>query len=162
MQIDIQKSNLSKTPTWPVLIWNICQLCANNMPGPLKQNHPTCTNAKITLPQHTRTIFITYPDNTTQTRSIHTPHTSIQLPIPGIYTIKQNPTTKPINIAAQFLAPHESNLSTTSSGEWGNWHDTQNLIRKYRSLAWIAALIALILLSIHTVIIATQSKRDQS
>lgn len=177
LQIDPAASNLTDTPTWPALIYNICQYAAKKLPGPQHNNYPTDTSAAVTLPPETHSLSTSFTPNCTSRQrqkqnlknsskklhqSNHNTSISIPLPQPGIYTITASPGGQTYSIASQFLAPHESDLSHASSGDWGNWHTTQTLIQQYRSLAWIAAITALLLITIHTMLTAVTNRRNNS
>lgn len=159
MQIAPKTSNIQTTPAWPALIWNIAKLRSDALPGTERINMPVGSAIYTTLPDNLHQLTVTSPDKTQKIIYPKEKNATIATPIPGIYRLTGENFN--ISLAVNFTAPAESNLRNCQKGSWGNWHNRETLMREYRSFAWISALVALLLLAIHTVLTAKQNRNEE-
>jgi hypothetical protein len=153
MRINPALSNITRTPAWPTLFWNLCHARADALPGPARANTSTAAPLPVTLPRETSTITISHNHNSRQIRTATDTFRFIPT-TPGIYTIKTGNLS--YAISANFTAPDESDLSSATTISLGSWNTPSIIQHDYTSIAWIAALTALLALTIHTTILATR------
>jgi hypothetical protein len=159
MQLAPDFSNLRTTPAWPTLIWNICKLRSDALPGTKRANLPAGSSISLALPKTAADLTLSHNGNTEQPLQPQANRITLSLPQPGIYSISGTDFSD--TIAANFMAPSESDLRRSSSGSWGSWRDSETLTRDFHSLAWIAALAALLILALHTILIAKQTQNGE-
>ncbi len=160
LQFAPQLSNIQTTPAWPALIWNIAKLRSDALPGTQRVNLPIDSIVQLALPRTMRELTVIYPDGTHNILHPKECRISIDTPQSGIYSLSSDKFA--VNLAANFMAPAESNLRNCQTGKQGNWHNRETLMLEYRSWAWIAALAALLMLVLHTLLTAKQrADKDQ-
>jgi len=138
---------LYRTTAWPALVWNLVQLCAETQPGPPARNiRAGMTSTFTTARGATESVFETPRGTLTLRarggRTIWTPT------VPGRYGMRM-PDGRTEPFAVTIFAPGESDLSGRMSGRWEGPQDDERLRRTHRSFAWLAGLIALLLIGIH-------------
>jgi hypothetical protein len=159
MQLAPKLSNLRSTPVWPALIWNICKLRSDALPGAKQRNYTSGTTANIMLPRNINELTLIHNESQPRRLTPHKNSASVSLPLPGIYTISDG--NFKTSLAANFASAAESDLRRCSTASQGSANNSETLIRDYRSLAWIAALAALLLLTLHTILIAKQTHNKE-
>jgi hypothetical protein len=141
------------------MIWNICKLRSDALPGAKQLNYVSGSTANITLPHNIQDLTISRSGTPPLPLTAHKESVSVSLPLPGLYTISDD--SYRISLAANFASAAESDLRRCSTASQGSGYDHATLIRDYHSLAWIAALIALLILALHTIMIAKQSRNEE-
>jgi hypothetical protein len=78
---------------------------------------------------------------------------ALETPMPGIYTVTLGTSTNQFCVNA--LAAEESDLSTSATGQWGQWSEDAALRLEESSAVWIFGLLALALLTTHLYLVST-------
>jgi hypothetical protein len=144
-------STLQRSPDWPALLWNILDWRANQMPGLLENN--VRLGAEVILKTSGEAVTVTAPDGTERTFPQTSQQIALETSQPGLYSVGWGGNTNAFSVNA--LAADESDLQKSVSGEWGAWKT--DLSRRYEQspMAWIFALCALGLLSLHLCLLGT-------
>ena len=103
MQFAPELSNLRTTPSWPTLIWNICKLRSDALPGTKRSNLPAGSSISLALPKTAADLTVTHNGKTEKPLQPQANHITLSLPEPGIYTVSGTDFSD--TIAANFMAP---------------------------------------------------------
>jgi len=134
-------SNLTQSPNWPVLLWNLLACRAGYLPGPERANVRLGATVILTLPADVPEVEVRSPDGRTRQRAVHDRRLAVQATRPGLYEVRSEGATH--RFAASPLAPDESNLRACEAGEWGRWDQADATRTGLRPLGWMAMLAAL-------------------
>jgi hypothetical protein len=143
-------STVQDTPDWPILLWNLLQWRADEMPGIKEAN--VRLGADVPLKTIGDTVTITSPDQAVKTYSATGGELALETPLPGIYSISMGATTT--QFAANPLSADQSDLSPCATGKWGAWDETTEFRLEETSAVWILGLLALALLWGHLFLMA--------
>jgi hypothetical protein len=84
------------------------------------------------------------------------PHPADQLaletPMPGLYSVAMGKSTNSFSVNP--LTADESDLSTCATGQWGTWSSKAEERFEQTPMAWIFALVALGILTLHLCLLA--------
>lgn len=144
-------STLPSTPDWPILFWNILNWRLAEMPGIKESN--TRLGAEIILKCAGEPVTVTRPDGTKNSFAKPGGELALETPLPGIYSVALGGTTN--QVAVNVLTADESDLSTSTSGQWGKWSESTEQRLAEASVGWIFGLLALALLTAHLYLVAT-------
>lgn len=156
MQLRLDLSTLQNTPDWPILIWNLINWRANQVPGLKQSNVRLGTQGVLTVEPDIESAQVTDPDGNVQKVIVQSKTVVVKAERIGLYKIqvKENRYV----FASNALSREESDLTTSASGRWGDWEDMNTLPLEYRNIAWIFILLAMGVLTIHGVLVARQGK----
>jgi hypothetical protein len=138
-------STVQDTPDWPILLWNLLQWRADEMPGLKEAN--VRLGPGVQLKTIGDSVIITSPDHATRSYSATGGELALETPMPGIYSVSMGATAS--QFSANPLSADESDLSTCATGQWGAWDESTEFRLEETSAAWILGLLALALLAGH-------------
>ncbi|MGK2858903.1 MAG: vWA domain-containing protein [Thermoanaerobaculia bacterium] len=147
IRFDPALSTLHLTPAWPVLLWNLVEWRASELPGFLEANARVGAIAQLALPPAIDKATIESPDG--RKREIDTAGGSatIRLSQPGVWAATTS--AGAWRVAANPIAPAESDLSQAATGSWGDWQRDSDPSRAPRDLTWAALIAVLAILTAH-------------
>jgi hypothetical protein len=149
-----EKSNLLTSPNWPIMIWNLLNWRAENLPGVGEANYRLGSRATITSSSDTINLEIMKPDGTKKILPMQNASYEIDADEPGIYRVKDSD--REYRFAVNLLNRDETDLADANSGKVGHWTETMSLYENYQSLAGLFLLIAILALAGHHVLIASR------
>ncbi len=138
-------STVQNTPDWPVLFWNLLNWRISQLPG-LQENNCRL-GAETILITTGEPVSVAWPDGTTKNFPKPGDQLSLEIPLPGLYSVAMGTSTN--SFVANALAADESNLSQCTTGEWGQWKNDNERRFEEASLVWIIGLVALAVLATH-------------
>ena len=152
-------SNLTQSPNWPILIWNILRWRQQHLPGLPKSNFSL--GSEVVFPVEADESSMTLVNPAGQAKEIPAPAgMALIVPsTPGLYTVKTAKTKH--TFAVNTLSKSESDLTKAHAGQWGKWQHAGLYWWEYRSLDWLLLLIALALLTLHRVLTANRQKESR-
>ena len=164
LQFDIGRSNLTESVFFPVLIWNVLSWRNETLPGIRRPNLRVGMEAQVNLPtpldlMQTTTYTLHRPNDSEFPLKLDrgAQHVSFAVDRPGIYTVdsEQVEDAEQItyHIAANMLAPAESDLRQTVKGRWGDLLNAGMLQQDYRDLTGLCLVLAICLLAVHATIL---------
>lgn len=113
LNIDLNRSNLHRTPSWPIFLSNLARLRRASLPGPVSTNLLMGEMFQYTTPPPGQ--WTLHSDNQSETLTFDADLIIDQFPAPGVYTLHRDgePVT---DIAVRFLDAGESDLTQQQSG----------------------------------------------
>ncbi len=156
LRLRIDLSTLQNSPNWPILFWNLLKWRRSQSAGFESVNVRLGREAVLTMPRSKSPeepkVVLTGPDGESSQLAAVGAKLSIEASELGLHWVGVDSAKFPF--AVNTLSRDESDLSGCESGRWGNWISAESLRYEYRSIAWIAALITLLVLTIHMGLIA--------
>ncbi|HYG22113.1 MAG TPA: VWA domain-containing protein [Verrucomicrobiae bacterium] len=143
-------STLQRSPDWPVLWWNLLDWRIRQMPGLVENN--VRLGSDVVVRTSADAVLVRSPDGSEKTYPHFQQQLAVDAPIPGVYSVVFGSSTN--LFAVNTLAPEESNLQKAAEGEWGAWNEDVTRRQEQSPLAWIFALCALAVLSVHLCMLA--------
>jgi hypothetical protein len=140
-------STLPGSSNWPVLVWNVLNYRAANLPGTRQPNVRLGVDVKITAPAEAKAAQIRSPDGATRDTPVHDGAILAKADQCGVFEVRTG--TETYAFAANALAPGESDLASATSGVWGEWMLPEDVQTDYRPVAWVAMALALACLVAH-------------
>ncbi|MFA6956296.1 MAG: BatA domain-containing protein [Thermoanaerobaculia bacterium] len=147
MRFDPALSTLHLTPAWPVLFWNLVEWRAEELPGVREPNARVGAMARITLPPGVDKASLRAPDGTKLELAGVNGAAALRLSQPGVWSVTT--TAGSWRVAANPIAPAESDLSKCSPGVWGDWKRDADPASAPRDLTWAALVGVLAILTAH-------------
>jgi len=150
-------SNIQSSTNWPVLIWNLMNWRTSDFKGLPRSNY-TLGQPVIFQPNDpTAQLTLTAPDGKTKDIQTQTQRLMLGDLRPGLHRINEaDKKTHPFAVNA--MSHSESDLTAAATGKWGRWQEASLFWWQWRPLDWILLLTALMLLSAHRVLAATNSR----
>jgi len=142
-----EMSTLQTHPSWPALVWNLLAWRNQSLPGIRNANLRVGIPATIGDRLEVHSLQTVLPDGHEETIQRTLSGFSLPTPLPGLYRLRSGKTDW--ILAANLLAPGESDLSGGSSGDWGRWTSSDVLVRHYTGFRWGFLLSACFLLGVH-------------
>jgi hypothetical protein len=133
--------NLTETPAWPALVWNLVHWRAAHLPGLDWANVRLGEKATWTRTGPADEITVTRPDGTLATVPARGRRTTIRGEMPGVYTLRAGPETAAFGVNP--LSGAESDLTRCAAGRWGGDIDETGAGLEYRDWSWVLVLLAL-------------------
>lgn len=150
-QLNDRYSTLTNSPAWPILIWNLLKYRMDQSHGIPDNNIRLGSEAVFLGTPDDRTVQVTSPNGEKKNYPVR----NMMLPIPanevGLYNV--NAPSGKYAFAVAALSVEESNISKASSGMFGGWMDEDTLRSDFHSIVWALLLTALIILSVHLIIL---------
>ncbi|MFW5870993.1 MAG: vWA domain-containing protein [Verrucomicrobiota bacterium] len=134
-------SNLTETPAWPALFWNIFSWRASMLPGLSHINVRCGMYAELSAPDAVKEAVVTGPGGSEFSLPVNDRKCLIPAVRPGLYRVDYGD--RKSQFSAAFLSADESDLGNCVSGEWGTWRTAEVLDQNYVSAGWLFALVAL-------------------
>lgn len=157
LRLNPRYSTVPETPVWPALVWNLLTWRASALPGPMRVNERAGAMFQVALPAEAR-VEITGPDGRPRQGGRAARVVSIEADQPGLYRVAVGGQTW--SIAANLLAPEESDLTMTETGVWGDWALSDSVRSNYTGYGWVFLLAALGLLAIHRALVSRTARVD--
>jgi hypothetical protein len=149
-------STLQDSPAWPVLVWNIADWRVSHLPGLRETNIHLGSSVTLALAPGVKDVQVKAPGESPISLPAGDRSLSISADTSGVYEVIAG--RDHFNFAANALSRQESDLTHCDSGSWNGWDgDTQEL--QQRSIAWIFALLAMVILALHLAIVARSGSR---
>ncbi|HEX7832948.1 MAG TPA: hypothetical protein VF787_25065, partial [Thermoanaerobaculia bacterium] len=146
MRLDPTISNVQRAPVWPAFWWNVLDWRSANAPGVRISNVILGSDARVRI-EGPRALAIA-PDGTRRESEPSDGEVVIEATQRGIWSV-QLPTARTYRFAVNAIVPSESDLTRTTSGTWGGWSEESLLSSGYQDVAWLALLLALVVLAWH-------------
>lgn len=151
-------STVQNTPNWPALIWNLLSWRLSALPGLDAANYRLGSTVCLTLPPGVEAIRLIGP--TGGTKSLESRASRMLLPAdsPGVFSVEAGASS--YRCAVNATDARESSLREAVSGRW----EGPGEVRSAHTLGtqpfdWPFALAALIVMSIHQVIVRSSWRR---
>lgn len=140
-------STLQETPNWPILIWNLIAWRAIVAPGLRQSNVLLGGEVQLAVDSDVESVNVIDPLQKTRQLATQGKSLTIKAEIAGQYNISAGKWK--YAFAANAISREESDLSSASSGQWGNWANAPSLQWEYHSIVWLLLLLALGVLTVH-------------
>jgi hypothetical protein len=147
-----EKSNLTTSPNWPILFWNLVSWRAANLPGITEANIRLGGQATLILSNDTKNIEQVKPDGEKEIIPVQNAMLEINADERGIYHLRDSE--REYRFAVNLLSRDESSLATVGSGKFGHWSIGTSTTEQYQSLTGLFLLLSLCALVGHHMIIA--------
>lgn len=151
LQLDVGRSNLQRTPDWPVFFANLLAWrWAALPPGLAEPNLRSGSAVRLRAAADAMAVLCETPAGETERLVVRggvalwTPRET------GLHSLRWG--TAEGNeraVGVNFLAPDESDLRRSMRGEWGAWREPDPTSRGLQDVAWIVLLAALLVLLAH-------------
>lgn len=141
-----ERSNLTQSTNWPVLLWNLLEYRAADLPGPPRPNVRLGSVVSIPLPRGTESVEVRPPDGEAFRRSVSDDRAVVPAETSGLWEVKTDGWM--CRLAVNALEPAESDLRGADTGRWGAWRSAPAVAAR-RPVAWLAILAAAGLLVLH-------------
>jgi hypothetical protein len=151
LNLNPELSTLQTTPDWPILLWNILELRATQIPGLQESNARLGT--EVLLKTTGEPVTVVWPDHSVKSFAQTRDQLALETPLPGIYTVTMGTATN--SFAVNPLAAEESNLQTCTTRQWGQWQGESEHRYEQSLMTWVFALGALAILTAHLWLLAT-------
>ncbi|MCP4344225.1 MAG: hypothetical protein GY795_01700 [Desulfobacterales bacterium] len=151
LRLNPELSTICQTTAWPSLIWNLLNWRISELPGLQESNVRVGTEVLFVPEAGTDEVSLTLPGKKSRTVNVINGKAVIEPEQPGVYTVISG--SRKFFFAANVFSAEESDLTTCSSGKWGNWAKLESSRQAYRHLAWIFLLLAVSGLFVHQVLI---------
>lgn len=121
MNFDPARSTLARSPDWPILLANLCELRRRSLPGPNRTNLAVGDTfeyrASGAVDETRGPLAFTHADGAAPERRFAARPTIVidDLEAPGLYTLRQD-TTELARVAVSFTDEFESDLTANKSG----------------------------------------------
>jgi hypothetical protein len=142
-----EHSTLQLTPDWPILVANLVAWRRLDLPGPEHSNLRLGESVTVNLPPGSEQLQVEAPDGERRAAAVIDHRAVVEATRPGRYQLYAGDTT--YELAVHAAAAEESDLRQSASGSWGSWQEESALGSGRRSLAWLAALLALAAAVLH-------------
>jgi hypothetical protein len=147
VRIRPELSTLQDTPAWPILMTNLVQWRARQLPGVQMSSVRVGQSVGVSLPAGVENVELTTPGGARQTMRVDDRSVTIPADAPGVWRIAAGDLR--YEFAANLLDSAESDLRTSSRGEWGTWSASGLLALQSSRVDWMLALAGLGLLAWH-------------
>jgi hypothetical protein len=140
-------SNLTQSPNWPILMWNLIRWRSMQQPGFRAPNTRLDTPVAFSVPAQISQFLIEEPDGT-KIRRIKTQNsTLLQARKPGVHRVTAGGAFYAYSVNA--LSQDESDLRKALAGNWGQWKRDEVSMKRSVSLRWPLLLLAFLLFLLH-------------
>ncbi len=153
-----ERSTVQLTPDWPVLIANVVSWRQSGLPGAERSSCRLGESVRVVLGHDLTSVQVRRPDGSSTRREVVNRQLVLEPDEPGLWTVTHPDSKMLVPIAVQAIAPDESRLSAAVTGSWGSWQEGDGLASYQRSLTWVAALAALVVILLHLALSARWQK----
>ena len=147
-----ERSTLQETPDWPALIVNLLQWRLDQAVAVRPVNARVGGAVTLAADPAWTSATVLAPDGAAAVVPLLHGGAVVPVTQPGLHRVELGG--KRHAFFANVLAASESDLSTCSSGSWGDWRQVRATQRRYGETAWIFLLLALACLLLHQRLIA--------
>ena len=152
LQLRPKLSTLHETPNWPIMIWNLLEWRAANVPGIRDSNLRLGTDAIVNVRSGTDSLEVTNPSGKSDLVLATSATATIQAGGVGVHRVKAQDETW--DFAVNALSPEESDLTGCESGRWGDPDKSADGGIEHRSWSWAFLLMAMLVMAIHVGLIS--------
>ena len=152
-------SNLTQSTNWPALVWNLLAYRSAHLPGLHTPNVRLGEMVLVPVPTGIAAVEVRAPDGSAESRTVHDGRVALHATLCGRYNVTGDTWTQ--RLAANALAPDESDLRGAETGVWGAWDDAADAGTMSRPVAWLAMLLAAGLLAAHLALVG-RSQGEQT
>ncbi len=153
-------SNVTRSPDWPILLWNVLAWRAAHLPGVRTPCVRLGQEVTVALPHAATAARVTDPGGNETERTVHEARLVVRADRPGLYRVTPTawaadpPEGEPpvYRFAAAPLAPDESDLRGRAAGEWGEW-PLRTDVEGVRPIGRLVLLAALAVLLVHLALV---------
>jgi len=159
MHFNPKSSTLQRHPNWPILLYNLMDWRASQLPGVETPNVRVGSEVNIRCMRGVDTVSVSQPSNVrgpSQTLPVSRRQATFFPREPGLYSLDIGG--RPVRVSANFLSGNESDLQGNVSGTWGDWTNQASIQREYASFSWVLILLVLGLLLGHLFLVHRKSK----
>lgn len=149
-------SNLPDDPAWPVLISNLLRWRAAHLPGLNRANVRLGEETVLTLPAERDTVRLVAPDGTSRTLPVDGRRVAVRAESVGVWEWRDGDTVYPFAVNA--LSREESDLTSCTTGRWGDWLDETTRRLEYQDISWMLLLALLALATLHMFLVWRQRR----
>ena len=140
-------STLQRTPSWPVLWWNLLEWRSASLPGMRPRNARLGEPLVLSLDDGVDAVRWRAPGSREIVLGVSSGRVELIARDLGIHEALSERRLE--RFAVNALAPAESDLRGATSGRWGDWQAAERASWGYRPLGWFFLLAALALMILH-------------
>src|SRR5205085_2458355 len=146
--------NLTQTPDWPILYWNLVEWRAAQAPGLREANVRLGAEVPLVVEAGTDAVELIEPDGSKRRVPVHGGVALAEAERPGVYRFGEHA------LAANALSADESDLATAAAGRWGGWPApaAAEAAKTEQSLSGALLAAALVLLSAHGLLVSREAR----
>ena len=148
LRLKPELSTLQQTPNWPILISNLINWRASVAPGLRQSNVPLGGEANLIVADGIQSVSVRDPEQKTRQLAVRDAAVTIKADTAGEYELSTRQGS--YAFAANAISREESDLTSATSGRWGNWASATSLEWEYRSFVWLLLILVLALLAAHS------------
>jgi len=152
-------SSLLDSPNWPILMWNLATWRSKHAPGLDQTNGRVGDEIRLTVAPEVKTVNVTDPEGETRTLNVTDDAVTLPAELAGDYRLTAGKGV--YTFSANVLDRNESNLSTRSAGQWGDWTESPTFRWEYSSLAWLFGLLAAACLTAHLYFVSRSARQGR-
>ncbi len=149
-------SNLQHTTDWPILIWNVLDWRARDLPSLDRSSVRLGETLLLSLPSPQERVQLVTPSGEVKSLPVHGKQVRLRAEEVGKHEVKAGDETW--SFACNALRREESDLRNCISGRWGDWLDDTTRRLEYRPVAWALLLVALAVLALHLYLVARERR----
>jgi hypothetical protein len=140
-------STLQDSPNWPILVWNLVQWRASQLPGLARSNVRLGEDAVVSFLAPHESAEVVRPDGSRSPWPVRGRRLTVRAETVGVHEIRTDEGTAAFAVNA--VNRDESDLTGCATGRWGEWRDDQSQRVGYRNVAWLLLLAALAVAAVH-------------
>ena len=148
-------STLPNSPNWPILIWNLLQWRASQVPGLERPNLRLGEVAVLRTKVGMTSVEIRSPNGEMSIQSVPDRTINLKVEAVGIYEIHAGVDKYAFSSNALYQA--ESDLTNKATGRWGDWGEATLRWWGYQSFAWFFLLLAIGILTLHLIFVKRET-----
>ena len=151
LRLRLDLSTLQNSPNWPILMWNLLQWRASQVPGLERANLRLGEVAVLRTKMGITSVEILSPDGEMSIQSVPDRTINLKAEAVGIYEVHAGVDKYVFSSNALYQA--ESDLTDKAMGRWGDWGEATLRWWGYQSFAWFFLLLAIGILTLHLIFV---------
>jgi aerotolerance regulator-like protein len=140
-------STLIESPAWPILVWNLVQWRASELPGLRRANLRLGESALLALPLGVNSVLHLPPESPSRQIGVQSQRLTIRPEETGLHEVEAGESK--YQFAVNALRREESDLMRCVTGRWGEWTEDAATAPAFIHLAWIPMVVVLAVLTLH-------------
>ena len=148
-------STLHNSPNWPILIWNLLQWRASQIPGLERANLRLGEVAVLTTKVETKSVGVIPPNGELLEQPVPDRTISLKAEEVGLYEIRAG--MDKYAFSSNALNQTESDLTNKDTGRWGDWGEATLRWWGYQNFAWFFLLLAIGILTLHLIFVKRET-----
>jgi hypothetical protein len=129
---------------------NLIRWRQSQLPGLTQANFNLGDGVSVLTDSSEQSLTLTSPADDVSRIPVNSSRVSLAAQQPGLYSL--NMANQQYSFAVNALSKEESDLTSAKSGRWGKWQEANLFWWEYRSVDWLFGLIALALLTVHSLL----------